>query len=161
VVRSPPRPAPAVRTPAPAPPEPALKRATTAEPEAPRGYRAQLAEARRLFQEGRTRDARRLFEQLREERDDDPEVHVGLGACALRSERFLAAIEHYRAALERRPDHPAAVMGLAETYRRRGQVEEALTWYRTYLKNPDNPKARQARTQIARLEELQGLSTGP
>ncbi|MCS6914663.1 MAG: tetratricopeptide repeat protein [Myxococcota bacterium] len=143
----PPEPAPAEKPPAPEPPRPPPPRA--------RGGRDPLALARRALEGRRVREAQRLYTQLLQERGDDPEIHVGLAACALRTERFQAAAEHYQHALSLRPGHPAAILGMAETFRRRGDLERAAQWYRTYLLNPTaGSEARLARIQIDALERL-------
>lgn len=123
----------------------------------PRDHAEQLKLAERLLDKGRAREAQRLYQQMLPAHDADPAVHVGLGLCAVETERYQAAIEHYQTALQRRADHPDALIGLAEAYKLRGSNDQALRTYRTYLeKHPGGPQANLARNNVERLEAILG-----
>lgn len=123
----------------------------------PRDHGEQLRLAERLLDKGRAREAQRLYQQMLPAHDADPAVHVGLGLCAVETERFQAAVEHYQAALSRRADHPEALIGLAEAHKLRGSNDLALQTYRTYLeKHPGGPQVNLARNNVERLEAILG-----
>lgn len=128
-----------------------------------RDYPSRLAQAQRLLERNRPRDAQRLLQQLAAEHDDDPEVHIGLGACAVDTEHYQAAVGHYQDALARQPAHPRALIGLGEAYKFQGNKELALKWYRAYLeKYPAGAEAPLARNNISRLEaELRAPAAPP
>ncbi|MCS6912389.1 MAG: tetratricopeptide repeat protein [Myxococcales bacterium] len=133
-----------------------------AEPEEarPRDVASQLRRAQRLLERGRVREAARLFQQLADAHPDEPDVHVGLGRCALEMERYQAAAEHHRNALRLSPDYPPALIGLAEVYKMRGDTEQALRWYQRYLEhNPNGELATVARNNVARLQGMAGAAT--
>jgi uncharacterized protein HemY len=118
----------------------------------PEEEEAALAQARRLACRS-PRTLLPLFRRMAALKAGGPDAHVGLGACALRTERYLAATEHFERALKQRDRHPPALLGLAHAFRLRGEDARALELYRAYLETPRPEKARLARRHIQALEK--------
>ncbi len=69
---------------------------------------------------------------LRQALEDDPSIvdaHQMLGAIEMRRGLPERAVDFFKAALEVRKDHPAALFGLADAYRELGRLEDALVGY--------------------------------
>jgi tetratricopeptide (TPR) repeat protein len=68
---------------------------------------------------------------------EDPSMvdgHQMLGTIAMRQERAEEAVDHFRRALEVKPDHAAALFGLASVYRRQGLLDEAQLGFEQLLR---------------------------
>lgn len=144
-----PNPAPAVAAPALATgaPEPAKPK--------PRDYASLVAEGDRLLQRGRSRDSRAaaaLFEAALAQQPDGIEALNGLGWASLDSERYGSAVDRFHQTLRIMPNNGDALIGLAETYKMRGDKARALDYYKKYLEVlPDGSKAALARTNVEEL----------
>lgn len=113
-----------------------------------------FAQAQRLLTSGHAREAQQIYEELATTHSDELRVQMGLGACATATKHYSAAIEHYNEALVMAPDHPGAMIGIADTYASAGDVEHALEWYRKYLDtHAAGAYAQKARNRIAALSE--------
>lgn len=113
-----------------------------------------FAQAQRLLTSGHAREAQQIYEELATTHSDELRVQMGLGACATATKHYSAAIEHYNEALVMAPDHPGAMIGIADTYASAGDVEHALEWYRKYLDtHAAGAHAQKARNRIAALSE--------
>jgi hypothetical protein len=67
---------------------------------------------------------------------------------------YPAAVNHYRSALDLRPNHPDATFGLAESLEKSGWTAEAQSAYRAYLKTaPDGQFAERSKAALRRLEQ--------
>jgi tetratricopeptide (TPR) repeat protein len=164
VVEAPPPPPPApasIQQPPEAPPAqpeqtPAQPEQPAAQPEqppaAPQDYRGQIAQAQRLQAARKFKDAAQIYRRLLATRPNAVELHVGLGTCALRTEHFIQATQHFRDALARKPRHAPAILGLADAYRLRGDHAHALEQYRAYLDLPGAPGVKAVQAHIAKLE---------
>jgi tetratricopeptide (TPR) repeat protein len=127
-----------------------------------RGYDTLIAQGRRLSEHGRSREAQRLFEKALEERPEGVEAHIGLAYCFLDSEHYSSAIDRFQHVLRLSPGHGDALIGLAETYKVRGDNERALDYYRQYLKAfPAGPKAEMARANVRDLEPEVARKSAP
>jgi len=116
-------------------------------------YKKLVAQADRLSENGRAKEARKLYEKALVQRPNGLEAIMGLGYCDLDSEKFSAAVDHFKKALALSPNYGDAIIGLAEAYKLRGDKHEALNWYRQYLvSQPTGPKATMAKNNIRDLE---------
>jgi outer membrane biosynthesis protein TonB len=120
----------------------------------PRGFDDQMELAQRLVERYKYDSAQALYEYMLTYASAVPAIHNGLGTCAFEKNRGDEAIQHYRDALERRPNYSAAVFGLAKTYHRlKNDKDQALTYYKKYLElSPKGSAAAIARDSIAKLE---------
>lgn len=119
----------------------------------PRGYDTLVAQGRKLSERGHSREAQKLFEKALEERPEGVEAHIGLAYCFLDSEHYSLAIDRFQHVLRLSPGHGDALIGLAETYKVRGDNDRALDYYRQYLKAfPSGSKAEMARANVRDLE---------
>jgi tetratricopeptide (TPR) repeat protein len=124
------------------------------EEEAPRGnFDALLAQANRLLENGKGKEAQRLFEKARQLQPDSVEVLNGLGYCDLDTEHFVAAVDKFRLALSRSPANGDAIIGIAEAYKMRGDKPHALEYYKKYEADlPHGSKIRMAETNVHEIE---------
>lgn len=87
----------------------------------------------------------------------DPTVIAGwfmLGNEYVRIGQLERGIDHYRRALELKPDYDLAVTNLANTYRRMGRDDDAAAGYERLLQV--SPRNAQARFQLAQIRAEQG-----
>ena len=92
----------------------------------------------------RSRCSRRCSPRTR--RWSTPGSRSATSTCACATSRRAA--EDYRETLARRPDHDWAMIGLADTYVARGEVDEAVAGYRRYLQS--DPGNAQIQYRLAR-----------
>lgn len=102
-------------------------------------------------------DLDRAEAKLRKVLDDDPELldaHQMLGSIAGQRGDFESSLEHYRDALRQQSDHPPAIFGLANAYRRLGRDDEALAGFQRLLQlDPADTKAALAAQEILLRKE--------
>ncbi len=116
-------------------------------------YGKLVAQADRLSENGRAKEARKLYDKALQQRPSGIEAIMGLGYCDLDGEKFSAAVDHFKRVLSISPTYGDAMIGLAEAYKLRGDRHEALNWYRQYLvSQPAGPKATMAKNNIRDLE---------
>ncbi len=84
------------------------------------------------------------------------DAHQMIGAIAMRRNRPDLAAESFQAALDLRSDHPAALFGLADAYRKMGRFQDALVGYERILaEEPDHAGALVASANaLAELGEI-------
>jgi predicted Zn finger-like uncharacterized protein len=154
-------PSPSAQAPSPSPSVLPSPPSSTAD-SAPAGdYNKIVAQADRLLENGRTEQARKLYEKALVGRPDGVEAMTGLGYCDLDRERFLAAVDHFKRALQIAPEFGEALIGLAESYKVRGEKGQALDYYRRYLKaQPNGPRAAMAQKNVRELE-ARGATSAP
>jgi tetratricopeptide (TPR) repeat protein len=88
--------------------------------------------------------AERVLERAKELDDSMAPVHFELGNLALLRGRFAEAKVHYRAALARQPEFPAALVNLGQCLQRLGDREGAIRALREGCRqHPLNPRAQQ------------------
>lgn len=131
----------------------------TEKPDKPEGdepagdYKKLVAQGDRLSENGRAKEARKLYDKALLQRPNGLEAIMGLGYCDLDGEKFSSAVDHFKRALGLQPGYGDAILGLAEAYKLRGDRKEALSWYRQYLlAQPNGPKATMAKNNIRDLE---------
>jgi predicted Zn finger-like uncharacterized protein len=133
--------------------EPAPEAAGAAKPR-PTGPRGLLAQAQRLREKG---DAARALDLYGRAVDADPEnaaALAGRGLCYLDLSQYAPAEASFQAALAVDPEHPDALLGLAEAYRWQGRKAEAIKYYERYLAaHADGEDAAAARNAISQLKE--------
>jgi predicted Zn finger-like uncharacterized protein len=116
-------------------------------------YNSLVAQAEKLSEHGRADQARKLYERALAMRPSGVEAITGLGYCDLDKERFLAAVDRFKQALQVAPDYGDALIGLAESYQVRGDRPQAINYYRRYLRaQPNGPKAAMAQKNIRDLD---------
>jgi tetratricopeptide (TPR) repeat protein len=102
----------------------------------------------RFYEQGKIRDAEKIFEGLIVV---DPNLHyghAGLGAMALRDEKLEEAVRHLRRAAELRPDDATVHANLGETLLRQAQFADAASEFERALElDPEqrDPGANRAR----------------
>jgi predicted Zn finger-like uncharacterized protein len=137
--------------------------ATAKTPSAPTGdetpksgggdYGKLISQAERLLENGRTDQAKKLYEKALTVDPQGIDAVVGLGYCDLDREKFLAAVDHFKRALQIAPEHGEALIGLAEAYKIRGDRTQAIDYYQRYLRaQPGGAKASMAQKNIKELE---------
>ncbi len=103
-----------------------------------------------LVDSGDLDGARAHYELAEGQRPGSVEALTGLGQVALRRGNLAEAARRFRPAA--RADYGDAYIGLAETYRRMGRVDDAIATYRAYLASrPTGPHAGLARRRIEAL----------
>jgi predicted Zn finger-like uncharacterized protein len=119
----------------------------------PADYHKLIAQADKLSENGRTDQARKLYERALTVQPRGVEAVTGLGYCDLDTERFMSALDRFKQALEIVPEHGEALIGIAEAYKIRGDKVHAIEYYRRYLKAaPGGAKAAMAQKNIHDLE---------
>jgi predicted Zn finger-like uncharacterized protein len=119
----------------------------------PADYKSLVREADRLSENGHSAQARRLYERAIELDPRGVAALTGLGYCDLDAERFMQSVDRFNAALSVDPTAGDALLGLAESYKVRGQGARALEFYKRYLAaHPGGPKASMAQKNIRDLE---------
>lgn len=91
------------------------------------------AEARRLYDVGRYREALELLREGLEAHPDAVELHVSLGYAQLALEEFAWARRWFAAALELVPDHEEALVGLGDALLKLGERSRAFVAFRRVL----------------------------
>jgi predicted Zn finger-like uncharacterized protein len=136
-----------------APGTPTKPREPALAPPGSNDYRTIIREADRLSGSGRSVQARKLYEHALELDPKGVAALTGLGYCDLDAERFLQSVDRFNAALAIDPNSGDAMIGLAESYKVRGQKERAIEFYRKYLAtNSGGAKAQMARQNLRELE---------
>jgi tetratricopeptide (TPR) repeat protein len=121
-------------------------------PSPPTDYKSLLREADRLSENGHSKEARRIYERALELDPRGVAALNGLGYCDLDAERFLQAVDRFDAVLAIDPDNGDAMMGLAESYKVRGQTQRAIEQYEKYLSaHPNGMKASMAQKNLRDL----------
>lgn len=139
--------------PTPAAPAPVAKKSSDEEPATGGDYNKLVAQADRLSENGRSEQARKIYERALAANPQGIEALTGLGYCDLDGERFLAALDHFKQALTVVPEYGEALIGLAEAYKVRSDKVHAVEYYRRYLKSqPGGPKAAMAQKNLRDLE---------
>ncbi len=121
--------------------------------EAPQGVSAILKRAEHLQSNGRSSEAKKLYQSVLEREPSNLEALTGIGYSYLDNRETGKALASFRRALAVNSHHGPALIGTAETYKSMGQNEEALKFYRNYLQAaPSGRQAEMARKNIARFE---------
>lgn len=112
--------------------------------------------AMNLATSGKLKEAIAVYERLRQDYPDDPEVLQDLGIAYGYSGDINKAIETLKAAVNIRPS-PIAYYNLTVALKKVGNIEEAVYYLKLYLGNPegeDEAKVRGAQQELAVLEKL-------
>lgn len=73
---------------------------------------------------------------------------------------YDAAISRFHEAIKHKPDHARAHMMLGETHEKKGELKEAVQFYKKFLEIlPNAPEAGKVKKQIARLEARMAKSS--
>jgi tetratricopeptide (TPR) repeat protein len=121
---------------------------------APSGdYNKMIVQANRMSENGKVDAAKKLYEKALQANPNGVEALTGLGYCELDKERFLSAVDYFKHALAVSPEYGDALIGLAESYKVRGEKSQASEYYRRYLKaQPSGPRAAMAQKNLRELE---------
>jgi tetratricopeptide (TPR) repeat protein len=123
-------------------------------------YPAMISQANKLSENGKVDAARKLYEKALVSNPNGVEALTGLGYCDLDKEKFLAAVDHFKHALAVAPDYGDALIGLAESYKVRGDKTQAAEFYRRYLKaQPNGSRAAMAQKNLKELERPSATPT--
>ncbi len=101
-----------------------------------------------LYEQGRIREARQIFEALVVQNPADPYMHFMLGVIYFKLDMPEEAVEEYSNSLSLDPTNIAAYTNRGEILLQHGEFEEALEDLRTAIrldKKGDNPFALRAR----------------
>lgn len=110
---------------------------------------AKMAKARGLVKESELPEARRLLDEVLAEDPEVVDAWFTLGNIRFRERDWAGAAENYRETLARRPDHDWAMIGLADTYVARGEIDAAVLGYRQYLeRDPQNGQIQYRLAQV-------------
>ena len=89
---------------------------------------------------------------------DDPEARYLLARALLRQGREVEGEEHLRLAHRSAPQHTGAIMELARLSMRRGEIGQAIGWWKKVLVvAPSTRAAEQAREAVAHAEQLAAM----
>jgi len=127
---------------------------TGAPPTSGGDYAKLVSQADKLIENGRTDQARKLYEKALAANPSGLEAITGLGYCDLDRERYMAAIDHFKQALAVSSEYGEALIGLAEAYKVQGNKPQAVEFYKRYLKSsPGGEKAAMAQKNVKELEQ--------
>ncbi len=105
-------------------------------------YDSLLARANKLA-ESNCSKALDLFGKALEQKPTGVEALTGMGYCYLDAKQFASAFSKFRAALAVSSRYEPALGGVAETYQRQGNKEQAIEAWHHYLDvYPSSPKAK-------------------
>jgi predicted Zn finger-like uncharacterized protein len=105
-------------------------------------YDSLLARANKLAETSCTK-AMELFGKALEQKPTGVEALTGMGFCYLDAKQFASAFSKFRAALAVSSRYEPALDGVAETYQRQGNKEQAIEAWHHYLDAyPDSSKAK-------------------
>ena len=140
----------------PPPPPPATPPVVAAEPpkEKEPTYEQLFAQADRLREADKPKQALKLYERALEQQPSAPAAYTGIGWCYFDSEAYDAAIQNFKRALDLVPRFSDAHFGIAEAYRLKGMKAEAAKHYRAYLDIlPDGEDAEVAKRMLGALQK--------
>lgn len=96
-------------------------------------YQSLITKADRLRESGNTAAAIKLYNRAVELEPGQPEALTGQGWCYLDKSQTSQALSSFQAALDANAGFADAHMGLAETWRARGNKEKAVAAYQKYV----------------------------
>jgi tetratricopeptide (TPR) repeat protein len=121
-------------------------------------YDSLLARANKLA-ESNCSKALDLFGKALEQKPTGVEALTGMGYCYLDAKQFASAFSKFRAALAVSSRYEPALGGVAETYQRQGNKEQAIEAWHHYLDAyPSSPKAKK---QLEILGDTSGDKPAP
>lgn len=120
-----------------------------------------LANAKRLYVEGRLELAADQFTEIVSRDPDNAVAHFYLGLIYTREEETVKAVDAYQEVMRLLPAHAGARLNLALSYERLNREEDAIDEYRKILQADPPPEV--AETAKARLDSarkrIRGVST--
>ncbi|MEO8198658.1 MAG: sulfatase-like hydrolase/transferase [Thermoanaerobaculia bacterium] len=111
---------------------------------------AKMGRARGLSRGEDSAEAARLLEEVLAVDSEVVDAWFTLANVNYRQRNWEKAAEYYRETLKRRPDHDWAMIGLADTYVARGEIDAAVAGYRKYLEG--DPQNAQILYRLAQVE---------
>jgi tetratricopeptide (TPR) repeat protein len=91
------------------------------------------AKARDAVSAGKYKDAKILYAQAIADQPDSADARYGLATCCFLLGEYEAAIQHFRAVVDRDPTRATAYINLGALYNRLGQQDEAIAHLRKGL----------------------------
>ncbi|MFC1845742.1 tetratricopeptide repeat protein, partial [Candidatus Dependentiae bacterium] len=99
----------------------------------------QIARANKLQQEGKTREAIRLYREILHPDKNIANVHIELGKAYMRLKRYDDVLRHMHNALEINPSLAQPHLYIGKAWSRKGKQKKAVAHYQQVLKaHPDN-----------------------
>jgi arylsulfatase A-like enzyme/Tfp pilus assembly protein PilF len=111
---------------------------------------AKMGQARGLSRGKESAQAIALLEGVLAEDPEVVDAWFTLANVQYREHNWEKAAEYYRETLKRRPDHDWAMIGLADTFVARGDIDAAVAGYRKYLES--DPLNAQILYRLAQVE---------
>lgn len=111
---------------------------------------AKMGRARNLARGADSAEAARLLREVLAVDSEVVDAWFTLANVEFRQRHWEKAADYYRETLKRRPDHDWAMIGLADTYVARGEIDAAVAGYRKYLEG--DPKNAQIVYRLAQVE---------
>jgi protein O-mannosyl-transferase len=87
------------------------------------------------------------------------EAHYALGGSLASKNEFAAAADHFRAAVELRPDHDRARNNLGVALMRQGKTDEAIRWFEEAIQG--DPKYAEAKKNLENARKVQEQRSAP
>ena len=111
-----------------------------------------MAEANRLLERGRNREAQALFGRILVDKRDDPAALTGLAYVFLDRGQFRKAMALFQRAMAHERNYGPALFGLGESYWQQGMQSAAVDAFNRYLTiQPSGSEADMARRLIRNL----------
>ncbi len=111
---------------------------------------AKMGKARGLSRGKESAQAITLLEEVLAEDPEVVDAWFTLANVQFRQRNWEKSAEYYRETLKRRPDHDWAMIGLADTYVARSEIDAAVAGYRKYLEG--DPQNAQILYRLAQVE---------
>ncbi|HTR54118.1 MAG TPA: zinc-ribbon domain-containing protein [Kofleriaceae bacterium] len=125
------------------------------------GYDGLVAKANALA-ETNCAKAMELYQKALDIKAQGVEALTGMGYCHLDAKQFASAFSNFRSALMVSPRYEPALGGIAETYQRQGNRDQAIDSWRKYLEVfPGSPKAKKQLEILGATEDGGGGSAAP
>ena len=149
-----------------APPTPGQKKVLAGEPkvgtekvaapsQGPADYRNVVAQAAKLFAQGKVKMARQMYQSGLALSPNGVEALRGIAFCDLDTEHFAPAIIEFRRVLARQPADSEALIGLGEAYRRAAMPQKAQEIFSRYVQQlPRGPRVKFAQKRLAEFAAM-------
>jgi predicted Zn finger-like uncharacterized protein len=115
-------------------------------------YGELVAEAASKVKAGDCGAALKLYERALDEDPSGVAALLGMAECHVERKEFSSAHGKLQAVLGVSPSHAEAMWLMAESYRKQGLNDQAVTWYQKYVEeHPSGARAKKARQRLGEL----------